>query len=36
MDKENLLEAVKLGVSDYLTKPFKEADLLAKIDKVLL
>jgi CheY-like chemotaxis protein len=36
MDKENLLEAVRLGVSDYVAKPFEEADLLSKIDKVLL
>jgi len=35
-DRGNLLEAINLGVSDYVTKPFDEKDLLAKIDSALL
>lgn len=35
LDRGSLLEAVKLGVNDYLTKPFLEEGLLAKIDNVL-
>ena len=35
MDKERLLEAVELGIDAYVTKPFEEQDLLAKINTAL-
>ncbi|WP_147821571.1 response regulator [Salidesulfovibrio onnuriiensis] len=33
--KENVMEAVKLGVSNYIVKPFNTNQLIAKIVKVL-
>ncbi len=33
--KENLVEAVKAGVSGYIVKPFSPADLQGKISKIL-
>jgi len=35
-DKENLLEVIKLGVRDFLTKPVNEEDLLEKINSIIL
>ncbi len=34
-DKKVVLQAIQAGVSDYLTKPFEQSDLQAKIDKFL-
>jgi CheY-like chemotaxis protein len=34
-DKENVVEAVKAGVSDYIGKPFSNEKLLSKVIKVL-
>lgn len=34
-DKKNLVDSIEAGVSDYITKPIKEPDLLMKINKVL-
>ena len=34
-DKRNLVDAIEAGVSDYITKPIKESDLIMKINKVL-
>ena len=33
-EKSNVLEAIKAGVNDYLTKPFEVEDLAAKIEKL--
>lgn len=33
--EENVLEGIQLGVDDYITKPFKNEFLLAKIDSML-
>ena len=34
-DKRSVMNAIEAGVNDYLTKPFEQADLYAKIDKYL-
>lgn len=34
-DKENVVEAVQAGVSDYIGKPFSKEKLLGKVNKVL-
>lgn len=34
-DKEMVFESVKLGVEDYVIKPFNKQDLLERVDRVL-
>ena len=34
-DKEMVFESVKLGVEDYVIKPFNKQDLLDRVDRVL-
>ena len=34
-DKESLIKVAKLGINDYLIKPFSAADLIERIEKVL-
>ncbi len=34
-DKETIIKSSKLGVYDYVLKPFKKQDLLERIDRVL-
>lgn len=34
-DKEMVYESVKLGVEDYVVKPFNKRDLLERVDRVL-
>lgn len=35
-EKSHVLQAIQAGVSDYLTKPFEAAALVAKLDKFAL
>ncbi len=32
-DKQNVIEAIQAGVTDYLCKPFEQEDLRSKLDK---
>ncbi len=34
-DKETIIKSSKLGIYDYVLKPFKKQDLLERIDRVL-
>lgn len=34
-DRETILASSRLGITDYVVKPFKQQDLLSRIDRIL-
>ena len=34
-DRETILASSRLGITDYVVKPFKQQDLLNRIDRIL-